>query len=500
MENLKMNSFETNVIRGLLLTVLIGLLMACGGGGGGSASTSESVVAKGVITNMGSIWVNGVEYETPVGGSYSNDDSTSDTASYEVGQVVSLRGRRNDDGVSGTADEVEYEAEIEGAAGTSNTINGVTIITDQTLTPGTRYEVSGFWIDDTTLQATFIKVDDDGVAGIDEVKGFVEAIDPGVSLTVRGVVYNYTGSTVVVVGDYVEIHFTGTTATLVELEDDFFDNQSDGQEVEIEGAVNMDPTDLATCPTDADFMIDMTCIDWDLGSVEWMDGLTGPVDMVSGLRVEAEGHINTDGLLVAEKIKGRGNQVRITAIASSIVLDTAGTTGSLVVFSDVAAPIDVSFESGMTEIDFNGEPNLLLANPTEGLEIRGIRTGATSVLALRIKDDNSADASRQELRAEVDVDGADSTLDTITVMGISSLLDADTQLEEEDVIIASGSGSTTPTQIDSFLDLIDDDGIVNTTNGPNDVVEVRIDTTNSGDGSTGSPYAAKQVEIEREDD
>ena len=143
-------------IKGLAVTGLVSILIACGGG----SPAPESVVAKGVITNLGSIWVNGVEYETPDGGSYSNDDSTSTTASYQVGQVVSLRGRRNADGISGTADEVEYEAEIEGAADPGNIINGVTIITDDILTPGIRYEVSGFWVNDTNLQATFIKVED----------------------------------------------------------------------------------------------------------------------------------------------------------------------------------------------------------------------------------------------------------------------------------------------------------------------------------------------------
>ena len=230
---------------------------------------------------------------------------------------------------------------------------------------------------------------------------------------------------------------------------------------------------------DADFMIDLICIDWDsVPSSGWMDGLTGPADMMPGLRVEAEGHFNAAGILIAEKIKGRGNRVRISAIASNV--DGTGGPGTLDVFGGA---IQVTTESGLTDIEdpiLNGG----------GFEIRGIRTGATSVLALRIKDD-SVDADRQELRAEVDVDGADSVLVTITVMGISSRLDDSTQLEIEDSPFIG-----TPVE---FLDSIDDDGIVDTTNGPNDVVEVRINT-NSGDGSTVSPYAAKQVEIEREDD
>ncbi len=88
--------------------------------------------------------------------------------------MVSLHGSLNDDGVSGTADEVDYEAEIEGAADSGGKINGVTIlitmdtnVTHATLTNGAliigfRYEVSGFWLGDNSIEATFIKDDDDG--------------------------------------------------------------------------------------------------------------------------------------------------------------------------------------------------------------------------------------------------------------------------------------------------------------------------------------------------
>ena len=84
-------------------------------------------------------------------------------------------------------------------------------------------------------------------------------------------------------------------------------------------------------------------------------------------------------------------------------------------------------------------------------------------------------------------------------MGITSIVDPDTKLVDEDAIIAEGGG-TLESVIDNFLDSIDDDGIVNITNGPNDVVDVQIVDITVGAGSLGSPYTAKEVEIEREDD
>jgi hypothetical protein len=157
-----------NGFKGLVAVGLVGMLAACGGSGGGSSDSdevsslvSESIVARGVITQLGSIWVLGVEYETPNGGSYSNDDDVSDEAHYEVGQWVRIRGKRHDDGVSGIADEVEYEAEIEGVADANGDINGVVIVRaaninapgiPDPLNPGSRYEVSGIWLDNFTIE------------------------------------------------------------------------------------------------------------------------------------------------------------------------------------------------------------------------------------------------------------------------------------------------------------------------------------------------------------
>ncbi len=71
----------------------------------------------------------------------------------------------------------------------------------------------------------------------------------------------------------------------------------------------------------------MTCIDWDNKPAVWMDGLTGPDDIVEGSRVEAEGHMSSD-LLVADKIKGRGNRVRVSSIAGNV--NTGGGSFELV--------------------------------------------------------------------------------------------------------------------------------------------------------------------------
>jgi len=493
-------------LRGLATTGLVGMLIACGGGGGGDDDdvvTSESVVARGVITQLGSIWVLGVEYETPNGNSYKNDDSTSTVADYKVGQAVRLRGRRNEDGISGIAEEVEYEAEIEGSA-SGGVINGITILMntktntgEATLTGGgdlvdnNRYEVSGLWLDDTTLDATYIKDDDDG-DDEDEIKGYAANVIDGVSISVHGITYLYAG-TDIDDDNFVEVHFDPTTcsgvspniicsATEVELEDDFND-ENEGQEAEFEGTVNLDPLDLASCPAGADFLIDTTCIDWDsVPSSGWKDGLVDESDMVQGLRAETEGHFDANRLLVAEEIKGRGNRVRIRAMVDS---GSVG-AGTFTVFDGI---IQVTTQTDLTEYEGAVADFSSIMNNTP-LEIKGIRTGPSSMMALHVGGESVA-ADEHELRAEVDLNGVDSGAGTITVMGVTSQADPGIELELSDVAFAGG--------LTAFLDLIDDDNIVNAVNGPRDVIEMRFDIT-TGVGSGGNPYTADEIEIEEEDD
>ena len=504
-------------LKGLTLTGSLIVLAACGGGGGGSSSgatsSSSPVVARGAITQLGSIYVNGVKYETPDGGSYSDDDSSSGVANYQVGQVVSIRGTRN--GATGTASEVEYEAEIEGAADVNGQILGVTIVqtpntnniapgSPDPLTNGTRYEISGVWINNKTLEATFIKQDDDGGTGdgIDEIKGFVESVNLGAgSFVVRGITFNgYGGSPVLAPNDYVEVHFNNCsgdplncdlTGDGVQLEDDFFD-QAEGLEVEVEGAVDLAPSN---CPPAADIKVDGVCVD--SSTAQWMDGLADRDSLVSGSRVEAEGHMidaSPADYMRADKIKGRGNRVRVTSIATNANIG-AGT------FDLIEGNINVSTMSGVTQ--FEDGLTIDTVEAAASVEVRGVRTGPNSLLALRIKDDGGlSSGDRHELRAEVDsvtvVQNNDSSDDRLTVMGIVSQADSGTDLEIGDMVIAdSDTNPATPQAIEDFLLTIDADN--NPANGPRDVVEIGV-AIDTGDGDDVSPYTADSWEVEEEDD
>jgi len=501
-----------NGFRGLVTTGLVSLLVACGGGGSGSddeaSGGSVPIATRGVITQLGSIWVTGCRYVAGSGGTYkSDDDDSASFDDYEVGQLVSIRGRRNDDGVSCVADEVEYEAEIEGAADGSGDINGIKIVRTPTtnapgipdpLDSGTRYEVSGVWIDDLNLEATFIKVDDDAN---DEIKGIVKN-DGATSFEVREITFNWTGTPDVSDNDFVEVHFdscVGTapnvicTATIVELEDDIFD-QAEGMEVEIEGAVDLDTTGCP--PGAAEFKVDGVCIDSDSKPAEWMDGLMEFADLVQGARVEAEGHMvgNTpNNYLRADKVKGRGNRVRISSVAENVSIGACTFTlidGNIsVTILDCVNAFEGDADNSVGPLDISNLEG-------EEVEVRGVRSNVLGeMMAIRIKASGlSGGGDRHELRAEVDVGGANTSTNSLTVMGITSLANGFTELEIDDIEITPGNGSTSNADIDSFLGEVDDD--TEAANGPRHVVEMGFDITSFN----GTAYTAEEWEIEEEDD
>ena len=118
----------------LLALLLAALLTSCGGGGGSSpeivaggadgsgdsgdtgdavAGISGSGKAIGVITQFGSIFVNGVEYDTTeaviiVNGAVATEDDLG------VGMVVFIQGTVNEDGVTGVAEVVIVDDNLKG--------------------------------------------------------------------------------------------------------------------------------------------------------------------------------------------------------------------------------------------------------------------------------------------------------------------------------------------------------------------------------------------------
>lgn len=150
-----------------LLATGVSMISACGGGGDSTSTPADSTITtSGVITGFGSIYVNGIRFDTQ-SSDVSLDDSPGDESDLGLGMVVTVNGTVDDSGSNGVADSISFDDSIEGpvagpivtdADGLTKTftILGQTVVVEQNATV---YE-------DTTFDSL---AEDDVI----EVSGFV---------------------------------------------------------------------------------------------------------------------------------------------------------------------------------------------------------------------------------------------------------------------------------------------------------------------------------------
>jgi len=212
----------------LSMLVSAGCGSGSGGGGGGIGSLAGGIggtgVTSGTVSGFGSVFVNGIEFETD-GASRTVDDVTDisngrdDDRVLGIGMVVTIIGSVNDDGVTGTADSIEYDNEIEGPVtaapvedrdGISKTFDifNVTVMVDRNVTVfvATSYdslaqndvlEVSGYFDVAGRLFAT--RVEKEGVLDLGasevEIKGEVNAFNGIDTFMLAGITVIFDGTT-----------------------------------------------------------------------------------------------------------------------------------------------------------------------------------------------------------------------------------------------------------------------------------------------------------------
>ena len=395
-------------------------LVACGGGGSGGtvADTTTPVISKGVMTK-GSTIVNGVRFEDTTA-NITADDQVKTAAFLDDGMVVKVKGKRNDDGVTGTAQEIEVENEVRGTVtsvgtGTFEVLGQTVVVTSATVTAG------GWSFDPATLVISGLtgtvevhgernvagdivasRVEMQGGGAEDELRGVVTGLTPtpfvaGTStFNIGGLAIATTVSTVVsptgaVVqeGTLVEVHLTGgNSATHIEVEDaeDAEFEPAEGQEVEFEGFVsNYDGTDF-----DLDAIHVHTT-----GSTRYESGVYA--DLADDAKVEVEGHMSA-GVLQADKIKFN-DTVRMEA---NIEIGTFTLLLGRMVYTTAA-----------TEI-LNGP----IADGN-GVRLRGfLNSDGISVTATRLEKLSNPVASDKSI-LQGPVSAKDEGTKTITIMGMT---------------------------------------------------------------------------------
>ena len=309
------------------MTVICVFFAGCGGGGSSSLAGGgiggTGITASGSITGFGSIFVNGIEFETAgasrdVDGVTSVSDGTDDASVLGIGMVVTVTGTLNDDGVTGTAENIQYDDAVQGPVididpftrsftvmGISVTVQNNTVFSNATfenLQPDDLVEVSGFFDATGALQATRIVRIDGGEINV-EVKGTVT----GLAGAVFVLAVDYAAATTYTVdataaempaggladNQYVEVKgiLTGNVieATRVELKSEGF---ADTENASIEGIVT-DFIDIGNFRV-AGQQVNATDAEFNPASIK------GP--QLIGIEVEVDGAIQ-GGVLMASRVE-----------------------------------------------------------------------------------------------------------------------------------------------------------------------------------------------------
>ncbi|MGD8588775.1 MAG: DUF5666 domain-containing protein [Chromatiales bacterium] len=449
-------------------------LAACGGGGGGDDTTTTTTTSSrtivGEITAFGSVYVNGIEFDTTSSSYDVDDDSAADEADLAVGMMVRIEGTVNDDGLTGSATSIYYDDEVEGpianlmqpdAITKTFTVLDLDVLVDanttvfddisfDNLADGMVVEVSGTF-DGAQIIATRIEKQSDTDLEY-ELKGTVTSYDGNtISLTlVNGMdagpydAGNATSEIAVgTTGVFVEVKLTddgagNLSASKIEADDaDSLDG--DEEDVSIHGLIS---GDYAT-----GFVINTT--PFTVNDSTQYQPTTLEDMLVAGMEVEVEGYMQ-DGTLIATKVESEHEgeeEIEIEARVTDLVVNDI-TTGTITLDMDGTNTLSVQTDSNTlfeddSDLDSDGDGSFSLTELSSGqfLEIDAYLSDS-GLVAAKLKRTDSIEATK--LKAPVD---SYATGSSITLLDITYTL-VGTSYDVDDV-------STTSTEFFNALDVGD---------------------------------------------
>lgn len=350
----------------IAFTALI-VLAGCSSGGESGTGLQQSQTTQGQITGFGSIFVNGVEYNTDQAAVKING-ADDDEASLAVGMVVTVKGSVNADGVNGTADEVISKTEVAGLVLLNNIAVDKTLnIMQQTvhisndtkfkpassgliaiseLAPNDVVAVNGYSDGEGDIYATYVEVlavNTGGVAAQVKLNGIVSdpsGSESSGSFKIGGLDINF--------GDDATTQFAGLTRSQLLTQDQLFvsvtggpynagspllaatitkldmNNEGEGTELEMEGVV----TGITTLNTDAgQFAVNGRMVTY-TGATQFDGG--GAMDIVLDRKLEIEGTVQADNSILAHDIAFRDeSNMEIEGTVTALAVNSLTLTDDL---------------------------------------------------------------------------------------------------------------------------------------------------------------------------
>ena len=451
--------YFTNYKRLFIITLLASvtmspLLTSCGGDSDiTSAGIGGTGITQGKITGFGSIFVNGIEFDTNRSQFVVDGDDTLNETDLSIGMVVRITGSVSSDGLEGTAENVEYDDEVQGPIAIISpaekgqktlTIFDKMVVIDESTTSfdGTDFisiekddivEVSGFTTSATGIEATFVKKTGVLKVGAEvELKGTISNLNfSSSSFTLAGATIYFNSQTEIEApggilsnGLFVEVEGSLQSATEIlaeeiEVEDEGFE---DGAEISLQGIIS-------NFVSISSFTINGQTVD--ASGAEFSPENT---QLAIGVNVEVQGDI-VNGVLIADEVELREGEVKIKATVfgvdpgnKQIEFTFLSTIGSIIVTTDNQTEFD----------DDTGSSDTFSLNqvmPGDFVKIEGIDTGS-QIIASQVKRLDPAEED-VEVRGEVEFYTGTAGIDSITLLGVTFDVDnvlRPTGLEVGDIV------------------------------------------------------------------
>jgi hypothetical protein len=434
----------------LIACVMTLFIASCGGDGGGGTQTAGggtggTGISAGSVSQFGSIFVNGVEFNTN-SATYTRDDvsfphTQPDSAFLKLGMTVEVQGTISSS-TTGTANTVKVQEIVRGKleSKSSSTQPATLVVMGQTVR-----------VDDTTaIDSASTSLNAMSVGDLLEVHGkrssdggilasYIEGKTAPVTLTVRGLVSAHNSTThTFVVG---ALNNAGGLTVDYGTNSAVFNNMSapatnswNGQFVSVRGnctpnpcvlfaATKVEPTGLSlsgatqaelegfvtTLTSVSDFTVDAQRV-LTTGSTIYSGGIAS--DILTGTKLEVEGSLSA-GVITATKIRFKDSVV----IDANVTVGISGATLTL----DGLPGVTVTANAFSDLSNAGGATVSTLASVLNGrsVRIRGRATGIGSVLATRIQDHGPANTTgNMSLLANVSSSDVNAGAFTLTLLAV----------------------------------------------------------------------------------
>ncbi|MBA6391556.1 hypothetical protein H4J38_12340 [Colwellia sp. BRX10-3] len=436
--------------RSILSLIAAAILTGCGGSSTSdpapetptptpSQPTSTITATTGVITGFGSVFVNGVEYETDATTVTTDDNDGASETNLQVGMVVNLSGEVNEDGTTGDANTIHYDEQLKGPMDSIDLFANTIIILGQTilfddltslenfilsdLKPGDILEISGYFNADGELYATRIEKENEQTQL--KIQARITSLDTvNKTFELNGLTIDYSSATfkdfveadladgqqVRVKGEYSALDAGVLVVSEVKLKEKN-ENHDEGDNRHVEGFI----TDFESSSS---FKVDGIAIIID-DNTEFKYGDASA--LMANVRVKIKGEFNADGALLAKKIRiEHKTNLSIEGAIEAINLELSTVTVLGVEF-------EINNQTKMKDESDDDERFFDLADLAIGdyVELKGFVDSEGKNIATKMKRENEDENAETELKGKV------SNIEnfSFSLVGVTVTTDANTQFE-----------------------------------------------------------------------